>query len=98
MAVARALKLTAFLSDIRSCDHASHAPLITHRQFSRDLAIMIQIIQSHRLLIATDLQYRIRRGIDDHFSFIDLLLAKLIEDHGSAGCFVSNDFSATALL
>lgn len=55
---------------------------------------MIQRLQSHRLLVAADLQYGIRRGIDNQFSVFDLALCQLIEDLRSARRLIADDLSA----
>ena len=87
-------ELSFFLSDVRSCNDTADFPLVFHGQLTGNLAVMIQRLQSHRLLVAADLQYGIRRGIDDQFSVFDLALCQLIEDLRSARRLITDDLSA----
>ena len=91
-AVAGSFKFTLFLSYIRSCNDSSHAPFILHRDLSCDLTTPVQICQIKCLFISTNLQYRIRRGIDNHCTCFNFFFPKFFNDLCSALTTVSNHF------
>ena len=97
MAVAGSLKLTLFLSDIRSRNNSADSPLILHGQFPSNLTAAIQVGKIKCLFISTDLHYRIRRSIDNHRSCIDFFLTKFLDDFCSTGTLISNHTLATSL-
>ena len=94
-AVAGSFKFTFFLSYIRSCNDSSHAPFILHRDLSCDLTTPVQICQIKCLFISTNLQYRIRRGIDNHCTCFNFFFPKFFNDLCSALTTVSNHFFPT---
>ena len=78
MAVRSPFELALLPAYIRSGNHAAHLPLVSHRQLPGNLAAAVQLVKSEGLLVSADLKHRIGRGVDDHVSGRDLMLAILV--------------------
>ena len=87
-------KFPLLLSHIGPGNHPSHLPLILHGQFPGNLAVAIQVLQAHGLLVAANLQHRVRGGIYDQMALLNLFLPQLIQNLRAAGAFVADDFPA----
>ena len=88
--IACAYKFTALFADIWPRNDTSDFPLVTHRDFSCNLTAAIQLLQIKGLLIAADLQHRIRRGIHNHMPCGNFFLAQLVQNDRAARALVAN--------
>ena len=98
MAVAGAHELSLFLSHIRPRNDTAHAPFFLHGDLPGDLAAPVKLLQAEGLLVAADLQHRVRRCIYDHVAGGDLFFCQLIQDLCTAGALISNDRPAGPFL
>ena len=52
---------------------------------ARDAAEIVESLEAERLLVRGDLEHRIGRGVADRLPGPEVLLAKLLDDHGAGG-------------
>ncbi len=76
---------------VRPCDYPSHFPFIFHCNFPGDLTAPVQFLQAKCLLVSRNLQYGIRRRIDNHMPGGNLFFSKFIQNPGTAGAFISDN-------
>ena len=98
MAVGGAPELALLHAGIGPGNDASHLPFIPQGQFPGNLAVVIQVVKSHGLLVAAYLKHGISGSIYDQMAFPNLLLRQFIQDFRSAGALVADDFTSGPLL
>ena len=98
MAVGGSFEFPPLHTGVRPGNDPPHLPLVPHGQLPGDLAVPVQVFQTHGLLVAADLKDRVGGGIDNEVALPDLLLPQLLQNFGAAGAFVADNLPSGSLL
>ena len=62
-----------------------------------DLAIAVELLKRHHILVCRNLEYAVRRGVDDQLARSDMLLTQFIKDRRAGGGLVAQRAAACRL-